>query len=72
VLVFAGGFDIILGESYAQMTQQFAPARVREPLAAYVAAIREARRRHQPHIPFDSKDPSAIAAASGRCLNKAI
>jgi len=72
VLVFAAGFDIILGDAYAQMAQQFAPERLGEALGAYVAAIREARKRHQGHIPFDSKDAAAIAAASGRCLNEGV
>ena len=68
-LVFGAGFDIILGEDYQAASRRFTPAVLRKSLARYTAAIAEARAKHQPSVPFASKDPAAIAAASGRCLN---
>lgn len=70
VLVFAAGFDIILGEWYARADGRAATNLLRDALGRYTTAIRRARRQHQGQIPFESKDPAAIAAASGRCLNE--
>ena len=70
VLVFGAGFEVILGEENCQaLARKFTPAPLRKALARYTAALAEARSKYQPGVPFASKDPAAIAAASGRCLN---
>lgn len=68
-LVFGAGFDLILSGDYARMHEQFDPATLRRALTAYAAALGEARRKHQPSVPFASGDAAAISAASGRFMN---
>ena len=70
VLVFGAGFEVILGEEDTlALSRKFTPEPLREALARYTAAIADARAKYQPNVPFAGKDPAAIAAASGRCLN---
>jgi 2-dehydro-3-deoxyphosphogluconate aldolase/(4S)-4-hydroxy-2-oxoglutarate aldolase len=69
VLVFGAGFDLILGDDYQTLAARFVPGRLQKATADYLAALRAARRKFQPQVPFDTKDAAAIARASGRCLN---
>jgi 2-dehydro-3-deoxyphosphogluconate aldolase/(4S)-4-hydroxy-2-oxoglutarate aldolase len=69
VLVFGAGFDLILGSDYEAMTTKFVPGRLKKVTQDYLEALRGARRKFQPQVPFESKDAAAIARASGRCLN---
>jgi 2-dehydro-3-deoxyphosphogluconate aldolase/(4S)-4-hydroxy-2-oxoglutarate aldolase len=69
VLVFACGFEVILGDDCDAMARRWDAGLVRDALAAYTGAIREARQRCEPGVPFESGDAAAIARASGRCLN---
>ncbi len=69
VLVVGAGFDLILDRQYVAMQEDFNENRLLDALKEYVAAVETARQEYQPHIPFAGKDPVAIAAASGRCLN---
>ena len=71
VLVFGSGFEIILGAEFTEMVRRFERTRLQGALQAYVKAIDSSRQRFQPGVPFSSRDPVAIAAAGGRCLNAA-
>jgi len=69
VLAFGAGFDLILGPDYRSCQAVFEDEPVRQGLANYLRTLDRTRPQYQEHIPFDSKDPVAIARASGRCLN---
>lgn len=69
VLAVGAGLDQLLGADYIALQAYFDEERVRVALRDYLAAVESARRRFQPQVPFDSRDPVAIARASGRCLN---
>lgn len=69
VLAFGGGFDLILGADYRPLQVAFDADLLREKLEPYGRILRRARQQYQAAVPFDSKDPVAISAATGRCLN---
>ena len=69
ILAVGAGFDLIMSDQYEALQDDFQPEKLREALVAYVEVLDAARAEHQNHIPFESKDPAAIARASGRCLN---
>lgn len=69
ILAVGAGFDLIMSDQYQALQDDFRPERLREALVAYVQVLDAARAEHQPHIPFATRDATAIAQASGRCLN---
>lgn len=69
VLAFGAGLNMVLGPDYVPMQRSYDPDTLRERLTPYLQAVARARAQYQPGVPFESKDPRAIAAACGRCLN---
>lgn len=68
-LAIEAGFDLLLGPDYRPMQRAFDEDLVRERLEPWVHDIERARRHYQGEVPFSSRDPEAIAKASGRLLN---
>ena len=69
ILAVGAGFDLVLSDDYDRMQESFDAETLRAALVSYVQALGEARAQHQADIPFDGRDATAIAQASGRCLN---
>ena len=68
-LLCGAGFDTILGPDYRPMQRAFDEEYVQEALTRFLLPIDRIRRTLLENVPFASRDPLAIAAATGRCLN---
>lgn len=68
-LLCGAGFDTILGPDYRPMQRAFDEEYVQEALNRFLLPIDRIRRTLLEGVPFASRDPLAIAAATGRCLN---
>ena len=68
-LLCGAGFDTILGPDYRPMQRAFDEEYVQDGLMRFLLPIDRIRRTLLEGVPFASKDPLAIAAATGRCLN---
>ena len=69
MLVAVAGFDLILGESYKEMQKKPDWKAVKDALALYVRAFRDARAKFMNKVNFDSADPVLIQKESGKFLN---
>lgn len=69
ILAVGAGLEMALGADYIALQAAFDAEIMRERVQDYVATLDRARQRHQPDIPFASRDLVAIQRASGRCLN---
>lgn len=69
VLAVGAGLDLILGPEYIALQAVYDDYVMRERLLDYVGQVERARQRHQPTVPYASRDVTAIQQASGRCLN---
>ena len=69
VLAFGAGLNMVLGPDYVPMQRFYDADTLRDRLTPYLQTLARTRGQHQAGVPFESKDPRAIAAACGRCLN---
>lgn len=63
------GFDTIMGPDYHPMQRAFDEDYVQEALQRFLLPIDRARRTLYENVPFASRDPWAIAKATGRCFS---
>lgn len=68
-LLCGAGFDTILGPDYRPMQRAFDEEYVQDGLNRFLLPIDRVRRTLLENVPFASRDPLAIGAATGRCLN---